>query len=56
LKHRVHAVLLTTEACPVSDLFGGRDRQLLAAARTVGLVAGTIVTSRRRSRDCASER
>ena len=41
LKQRVHAVLLTHGMpCPVSDLFGARGRQLLAAARPAGAVAG----------------
>ena len=41
LKQRVHAVLLTHgKPCPVSDLFGVRGRQLLAAARPARAVAG----------------
>ena len=41
LKHRVHAQLLAFgHACPVSDLFGGRGRELLEAAGLPRAVAG----------------
>src|SRR5262245_16330705 len=48
LKQRVHAVLLTHgKPCPVSDLFGGRGRQLLARLALPEPWQGTIEASLR---------
>jgi transposase len=48
LKQRVHAVLLTHgKPCPVSDLFGGRGRQLLARLGLPEPWQGTIEASLR---------
>jgi transposase len=48
LKQRVHATLLTHGTpCPVSDLFGGRGRELIARLRLPEPWAGTVEASLR---------